>query len=68
MSEKGDRRRALAEELDRMAAKHPEHSLDRRILEVQARRMRGLAQAADRQMSKPAAVLASPDAGARRIH
>jgi hypothetical protein len=83
MSEKGDRRRALAEELDRMAARHPEHSVERLTLQTRARRMRGLARHADK-MSTPAAgtalggldadlgereqVLASPDAGERRIH
>jgi hypothetical protein len=54
MSEKGDRRRRLAEVLDQLAASHPEQSLERLTLQTRARRMRGLARAADKQESKPA--------------
>jgi hypothetical protein len=52
MSEKGDRRRRLAEELDRLAATYPEHSVERRTIEVRAHRMRGLARVADKTSSE----------------
>jgi hypothetical protein len=45
---KGDRRRRLAAELDQLAAKHPEHSVERLTLQTRARRMRGLARHADK--------------------